>query len=1154
LALTQPELPDLAVRPAQDPAWLAPPEGDAAATPLEAILAQSTPTAPAPAPATDEAPTSWEAVRDYVHARQKLAAGDDAGAVPLLQSALRRDPDSPAVWRELGEAQLRQGRTAAAMTAFQEAARRGIDEPRVLWLLGRDAARARRPLDAIRLLAAAAPRAAASDPALPNLVWADLGETLLARGSLAAGAQAIDRAVDLPEQFQAPTRYRLELGELFRRRGELALAAADARARLGRTDEALAAYAALVDRDAPEAAAAASRRVELLLRSGRSAQAALEMLDAVDRDAGRIDERGLGVLALLASSEQTGPPLRRAVESLAPADADTLPSEASRWARIRAAAAGDGLAGVIAEHLVRMPSDEDSLRFVVNDAIDRADAGRAAARVPALLMPVIEAAPWRAEALGAVAVDAGPDPAAVLRLLARDGSPAGELLHAAALLHLGLPREAADALGGASFPAASAPAALELRTRAAVEAGRFQDLPALVDAARALAASGDARAAESAARALASARRFTEALDALGPTPPPPRATPESRRRAIERELLTAGLLARLGRGEDAAQALARAGQIDPGDERVWSALLAVHGPGGPAQDPQRFAAAGRALHDRAANSRTLRWLTAQELAARQLAPRAEPLLRALVEEDPTDRAPLGLLASLWEASEGRSAPGVAGTEPLAWLEARGSNRQSSPAVLAARVRVLASMDRGEESLNALAQARGALDTPAWAQLGERIEAKLHPGPDARRASLARLAQAPPSIGNTLDYAELLESGGEPTPWDLLRQRLPAPHLLPLTPDESGRVTAMASRAVQRAVAQRSPDNDRAALALLDEAARHTAQLPLGLHQARLTLLTAGPFIDTAQLAGAVELAARQHPRPNAEWPRSIAARLLGGQFRPQGVRFLERIVAADPDPPVELVAEYVNATGLFGDEATARALLDRVTDPRLIEAVLARFDAPPKPPGASDPGLRARADLAYRLASLAYLADDEPRANQIYRMGLAFDPSHAWIANDLGYHLVEAGQSMGEAEMLLERAFAALPTESSVVDSLGWLRYRTGVIDDARDAEGRVVKPGAVTLLRRAAQLDLEGDNATIFDHLGDALWMAGDRDGAVEAWTRAEAVIRSQIQGVRPEPGAASRFRDRLAGQQRTLTEKIRAARAGGQPPIAPRLTPAP
>lgn len=1150
LAASQVDRPDEAVRPPEAPDWLTPEPGPEAQMPLDAVMAEAGGVATPAAGEQAGRETPWEAVRDYVHAREKLGAGDDAGAIPLLQAALRRDPDAAAVWRELGEAQLRVGRQAAAITAFQEAARRGIGEPRVLWLLGRDAARARRWQDAVRLLAQAAASAPASgDPALPLLVWADLGEALLSRGRLAAGAEAIDRATDLPEFFQASTRYRLELGELYRRRGELRLAAADARARLGRTDEALEAYATLSAGDGPEAPAAASRRVELLLRSGRSAQAGLEILGALEREPASMDDRRLALLGRLSGSAQAGPPLRRAVESLAPPVAGLEPSAASRWARIRAAAAGRDRRSVLAAHLRAMPSDEDTLRFAVNAAVDSAGAGDAASDVLGLARLVAEASPERAVAAGAIAVDAGPDPARTLALLEADGSPAGRLLMSAALLHLGMAERAAEGLA-AEWPAGWEPAVLELRARAAIEAGRFDELPGLVSAAASLGAGGEERATIIAARALSLARRHAEALALLGPPPaeaPAPDA--ESRRRRLDRELITAELLATLGRGEEAAEALGRAAALDGGDERVRAAMLAVHAPNGPAPDQQRFAAAGRALRERVPGSRTLRWLTAQELVGRRVPGRAEPILRGLYEEDPTDRAPLGLLATVWEMGEGRSSPGVSGPEPLAWLESRGPGRQSSPAVVAARVRVLAALDRRDEARRELEVASAALPAPLWGELRERLDA----GPGG--PSLERLASAPRTIENTLDYAEALERAGDGKAWEALRERLPSPSALPLTPAEASRITAMASRAVQRAVSQRSAENERAALALLDEASRHDAALPLGLHQARLTFLTAGPFVDVARLAEAVELAQKQHPRPNAEWARSIASRLASGPLRAQSVRFLERVVAGEREPSAELIAEYVNAVGLFGDAAAARTLLERVRAPRDIEAILARFDAMPAEQGSpADPAARLRADLAYRLGNLAYLADDQARAAEIYRMGLELDPSHPWIANDLGYHLVETGENPAEAQTLLERAFAALPNESSVVDSLGWLRYRQSVIDDVLDGSGRVVRPGAVTLLRRAAELDLERDNATILDHLGDALWSAGRREEAIDAWTRAEALLREQVQRMRPEPGPASRLRERFASQQRTAAEKVRAARAGAEPPVAPRFGPQP
>src|SRR5690606_22831880 len=78
-----------------------------------------------------------------------------------------------------------------------------------------------------------------------------------------------------------------------------------------------------------------------------------------------------------------------------------------------------------------------------------------------------------------------------------------------------------------------------------------------------------------------------------------------------------------------------------------------------------------------------------------------------------------------------------------------------------------------------------------------------------------------------------------------------------------------------------------------------------------------------------------------------------------------------------------------------------------------------------------------------------------------------------------------------------------SILDSLGWLRYLQGRLDDEPVA-GASPLPGAITLLRRAVERSPE-PSAEVLDHLGDALWRAGRREEAGMTWTAAyEAAAR--------------------------------------------------
>jgi tetratricopeptide (TPR) repeat protein len=126
---------------------------------------------------------------------------------------------------------------------------------------------------------------------------------------------------------------------------------------------------------------------------------------------------------------------------------------------------------------------------------------------------------------------------------------------------------------------------------------------------------------------------------------------------------------------------------------------------------------------------------------------------------------------------------------------------------------------------------------------------------------------------------------------------------------------------------------------------------------------------------------------------------------------------------------------------------------------------------------LYARALVAERLNMLAVLESD-------LRTILERDPKNVNALNALGYTLADRTSRYGEAQALLLQAIEQKPDDPFVLDSIGWLRYRQG--DNVE----------AIKYLKRA--LAIRSD-AEIAAHLGEVLWVAGDRKEAESIWTRA-------------------------------------------------------
>ena len=73
-----------------------------------------------------------------------------------------------------------------------------------------------------------------------------------------------------------------------------------------------------------------------------------------------------------------------------------------------------------------------------------------------------------------------------------------------------------------------------------------------------------------------------------------------------------------------------------------------------------------------------------------------------------------------------------------------------------------------------------------------------------------------------------------------------------------------------------------------------------------------------------------------------------------------------------------------------------------------------------------------------------------------------------------------------IEQALALRPGDAYIVDSLGWVAFREGNLDEAR---------------RLLTQAYASRQDAEIAAHLGEVLWRQGDQEGAQKLWKEAQA-----------------------------------------------------
>ncbi|MDO5623573.1 MAG: tetratricopeptide repeat protein [Pseudomonadota bacterium] len=214
------------------------------------------------------------------------------------------------------------------------------------------------------------------------------------------------------------------------------------------------------------------------------------------------------------------------------------------------------------------------------------------------------------------------------------------------------------------------------------------------------------------------------------------------------------------------------------------------------------------------------------------------------------------------------------------------------------------------------------------------------------------------------------------------------------------------------------------------------------------------------------------------------------------------------------------------GDVAAARALLDGIESPEQAMAVAQRRATllaregrlqqaraliravPERSPEDARLKLLTEAHLlrdhqqpleAYQLlsAELANAPDDEAllydtamaaerkgnvdEMERLLRRLIAVNPESANAYNALGYTLADRGVRLEEARQLIEKAVQLSPGDSFIQDSLGWVEYRLGHTQKARD----------ILQAAYATRPDPE-----IAAHLGEVLWALGQHDAARSAW----------------------------------------------------------
>jgi Tfp pilus assembly protein PilF len=238
-------------------------------------------------------------------------------------------------------------------------------------------------------------------------------------------------------------------------------------------------------------------------------------------------------------------------------------------------------------------------------------------------------------------------------------------------------------------------------------------------------------------------------------------------------------------------------------------------------------------------------------------------------------------------------------------------------------------------------------------------------------------------------------------------------------------------------------------------------------HEARIHQLYSEYFFTKKDYKGAIEQLGYSldvNPTDADGWRNLVILNMMDNNY-PDAVKASEKALEYNPDN-LDLLG-YV--AGCYHQMKEYGKAIET------YEKTLARVDSA---------DVERRANLITGMGDTYSEMNDSAKTVDCYQRALELDPANSGALNNYAYFLAQRGQDLDHAERMAALAVKYEPDNANFIDTYAWVFFAKKDYDMA--------------LLYIKSAVEKDEDNH-LLEHYGDILWFTGEKEQAVEQWTKA-------------------------------------------------------